>query len=154
MNLRDALEHYLSDKPRSAATLRRYRDNLRAHFAALGGDDRDVTEVTRAEVVAWRNAQDQLGLSPWTVAGHARDVKAFWAWLARAGLIAVSPAATLKVPQGGASAPGSLGAGPRRPAPVARGQRVLNTCPRAPRSRIRSCSRPSVPLTRLLHPSV
>jgi integrase/recombinase XerD len=81
MTLQEAYELFLAAKRRSDKTRKQYRHTLGLHFKGLGGPERDVETVTTEEVTKWVKRQEKLTLSPWTVNGRIKDVKAFWRWV-------------------------------------------------------------------------
>jgi len=70
--------------------------------------DIGITEVRQfihhlqSEVVRWEdkpNIRDSGRLSPFSVQGYARTIKAFWSWLVEEGYIQENPIARLKLPR-------------------------------------------------------
>ena len=100
---------------RSQNTIRFYQNNLQRFLKFLR--ERQLTEEVQSigvaearefifhlqnEVTRWENSpytKDEKRLSPFSVQGYVRSIKAFWSWLAEEGIILDNPMEKLKVPK-------------------------------------------------------
>ncbi len=103
----------LSTEGRSYTTIDWYASNLRRFLQFLRKrqlpDEVDSIGVTEArsfifylqnEVTRWENSphiNDLRRLSPFSVQGYARTIKAFWSWLTAEGYILENPMEKLKI---------------------------------------------------------
>lgn len=97
MTLNNLLDPFLDSLGgrQSAANRRNHRTRL-APFLALHGH-KHPAHISRADVRAWLQAVDQRGYRPATVSGYRQALKAFFAWLVNEGVLAESPANTVRV---------------------------------------------------------
>lgn len=95
--------HCLSVEARSQKTIDRYSANLKRFLKSLKSQNIStsvkeigISEVRRfihhlqSEVVRWEDNPNVNGagrLSPYSVQGYARTIKAFWSWLMEAGYV-------------------------------------------------------------------
>jgi len=91
-----------------AANLKRFLRFLKNHDMSVSVGDIGIPEVRRfihhlqSEVVRWEdkpNIRDSGRLSPFSVQGYVRTIKAFWSWLLEEGYIEENPIARLKLPR-------------------------------------------------------
>ena len=91
-----------------AANLKRFLRFLKNHDMSVSVGDIGILEVRRfihhlqSEVVRWEdspNISDSGRLSPFSVQGYVRTIKAFWSWLLEEGYIEENPIARLKLPR-------------------------------------------------------
>ena len=91
-----------------AANLKRFLRFLKSHNMSTSVKDIDIPDVRRfihhlqSEVVRWEDKpdiSDSGRLSPFSVQGYARTIKAFWSWLVEEGYIEENPIARLKLPR-------------------------------------------------------
>ncbi len=91
-----------------AANLKRFLRFLKSHNMSASVKDIGIPEVRRSihhlqsEVVRWEdqpNIRDSGRLSPFSVQGYVRTIKAFWSWLLEEGYIQENPIARLKLPR-------------------------------------------------------
>ncbi len=91
-----------------ASNLKRFSRFLKSHNMPKSVKDIGISEVRRfiyylqTEVVRWEdspNIRDSGRLSPLSVHGYVRTIKAFWSWLLEEGYIEVNPMARLKLPR-------------------------------------------------------
>jgi len=106
--------HCLATEGRSKKTIDWYSSNLKrfaryleAHDISQSISDIGITEARRfthhlqTEVVRWEdspNIKDTGKLSPFSIQGYIRTIKAFWSWLLEEGYIQANPMARLKLP--------------------------------------------------------
>ena len=90
-----------------AANLKRFLQFLKSHNMLASVTDIGITEVRQfihhlqSEVIRWGdkpNIRHSGKLSPFSVQGYARTIKAFWSWLVEEGYIEENPRARLKLP--------------------------------------------------------
>lgn len=90
------------------SNLKRFLRFLKSHNMSTSVKDIDILEVRRFihhlqnEVVRWEDKpdiNDSGRLSPFSVQGYARTIKAFWSWLVEEGYIEENPIARLKLPR-------------------------------------------------------
>ncbi len=90
------------------ANLRRFLRFLRDHRLADSIDEIGVAEARRfvlylqTEVTRWQDSpytRDSKRLSPFSVLGYVRTIKAFWSWLIFEGYITSNPMEKLKLPR-------------------------------------------------------
>ena len=91
-----------------AANLKRFLQFLKSHNMSVSIKAIGIPEVRRfihhlqSEVVRWEdnpNINDSERLSPFSVQGYVRTIKAFWSWLLEEGYIQENPIARLKLPR-------------------------------------------------------
>ncbi len=110
LTLSEAKEAFLLED-RSPATTRSYRQVLDKAFAVFGLE-RDVNEVTRADILQYikllrsqpsrydvhpRRPQEEGGLSPYTIQKHGQVLTSFFSWLQENGYREDNPAAKLRL---------------------------------------------------------
>lgn len=114
-NLLSAYERHLEAANRSPKTISWYMDILRRFFHFLDANhlSKPVPDIGREEVRAyisylqhtrkWSNSPyikgDKGGLSPYSIQGHVRAVKAFWGWLFEEQYIPQNPLTRLPLPK-------------------------------------------------------
>jgi site-specific recombinase XerD len=90
------------------ANLKRFLRFLKNHNMSQSVEDVGIPEVRRFihhlqnEVVRWEdkpNINDTGRLSPFSVQGYVRTIKAFWSWLLEEGYIQENPMVRLKLPR-------------------------------------------------------
>lgn len=88
--------------------LKRFLRFLKSHNMSTSVRDIGIPEVRRfihhlqSEVVRWEdqpNIKDSGRLSPFSVQGYVRTIKAFWSWLLEEDYIQENPIARLKLPR-------------------------------------------------------
>jgi len=91
-----------------SANLKRFSRFLKSHNMSQTVRDIGISEVRRfihhlqTEVVRWEdnpNISDSGRLSPFSIQGYVRTIKAFWSWLLEEGYIQENPIARLKLPR-------------------------------------------------------
>ncbi len=91
-----------------AANLKRFLRFLKSHSMSASVKDIGVTQGRQfihhlqSEVVRWEdspNISDSGRLSPFSVQGYVRTIKAFWSWLLEEDYIQENPIARLKLPR-------------------------------------------------------
>lgn len=91
-----------------AANLKRFLRFLKSRNMSVSVKDIGIPEVRRfihhlqSEVVRWEDkpdVNDTGRLSPFSVQGYVRTIKAFWSWLLEEGYIKENPIARLKLPR-------------------------------------------------------
>lgn len=91
-----------------AANLKRFLRFLKNHDMPVSVGDIGIPEVRRfihhlqSEVVRWEdspNISDSGRLSPFSVQGYVRTIKAFWSWLLEEDYIEENPMSRLKLPR-------------------------------------------------------
>jgi site-specific recombinase XerD len=114
-HLTESYRHCLDAEGKSQKTIDWYVANLRRFSRYLADNQLDgsaedvrVTDARRfinhlkTDVRRWetsRYVRDANCLSPFSVQGYARTIKAFWSWLEAEGLIAENPMVRLKLPK-------------------------------------------------------
>ena len=104
----------LKSEGKSPRTTDWYRDNLRGfanylinqhhslNLADIGvAEVRDFIRNLQSRVVKWegRPNQKEMPLSPFTVHGYVRTIKAFWSWLLREGYVEHNIMTAIKPPK-------------------------------------------------------
>ncbi|MFC1873727.1 tyrosine-type recombinase/integrase [Chloroflexota bacterium] len=91
-----------------AANLKRFLQFLKSNNMSTSVKEIGITEVRRfihhlqSEVVRWEDKpdiSDSGRLSPFSVQGYVRTIKAFWSWLLEEGYVEENPIARLKLPR-------------------------------------------------------
>lgn len=82
---------------KSTATIAWYRQRLAGLEDRLGR--KQVGRVTISDLRLWRAGLGKRKLSVWTVHGHMRAARRFFAWLVTEGALKVSPAKRLEMPR-------------------------------------------------------
>jgi len=85
------------DGAKSPATIAWYRQRLAGLEAQLGR--MGVDQVSVNDLRSWRAKLGQRNLSVWTVHGHTRAARRFFAWLVTEGKLKASPAKRLELPR-------------------------------------------------------
>lgn len=95
MNVDDLIRMFLAShasRNHSERTIEWYRDELRRFFCWLQASQMHNGNWLRPEIIEQYLARDRADKkSPWTVAGHYRALKGFFAWLVDRDYIAASP---------------------------------------------------------------
>lgn len=107
--------HCLTTEGRSQKTIDWYTSNLKrfSRFLKSNNMPQSVTDIgisevrlfihhLQSEVVRWEdnpNIRDTEKLSPFSVQGYVRTIKAFWSWLLEEEYIKENPIARLKLPR-------------------------------------------------------
>lgn len=101
IHVRDAFRVYLEAKTgvQSPKTVRWYESKLDPLVDYLEEREIMIQDVTVYHLRSWRKTLSTRTLSPETLRGYVRAARAFFAWLAREGLLREDPAERLEMPE-------------------------------------------------------
>ena len=92
------IETFVNEQDIRASSRKTYERNLRAFFCWLSERGQQLSDITRAELIQYKEEQLQRGLSPLTVCGYIVTLRKFYQWAAGRGLC-IDITAGLKTPR-------------------------------------------------------